>query len=314
MRNLLLAAVVLGAGGYFGAKFYVQYKTAQDLDAVLTQARPFIDIEYENVVATMSGELRVENVVVRMPQFDDEIAIESVGLQTPGFMFLLGFDERKLEMPERLGVSLTGLRVAADADFMRELDERQANATPVADFELTAADRCATSYGFTPAMLQRLGYHEVVADLGMSFRRQGTEVVMNFRAAVADMYDVDVELTLEGIADPTEMVRGARPMLAGGRIDYTDRSLNSRIMKHCTELEVTPEEVIAAQLREAHSLARDNGMELDALIIQPYTDFLLGKQRFTLIAEPPRPVDLTQLSLYKPSDVPNLLNLTAETG
>ena len=55
-------------------------------------------------------------------------------------------------------------------------------------------------------------------------------------------------------------------------------------------------------------------MELDALIIQPYTDFLLGKQRFTLIAQPPRPVDLTQLSLYKPSDVPNLLNLTAEAG
>ena len=55
-------------------------------------------------------------------------------------------------------------------------------------------------------------------------------------------------------------------------------------------------------------------MELDELIIQPYTDFLLGKQRFTLTSQPPRPVDLTRLSLYKPSDVPNLLNLTAEAG
>ena len=137
---------------------------------------------------------------------------------------------------------------------------------------------------------------------------------MNLRAAIADMYDLEVELAFEGLGDPTEMVRGGRPMLAGGRIDYTDRSLNSRIMKHCTELDVTPEDVIAAQLREAHRLARDNGMELDALLIQPYTDFLLGKQRFTLIAQPPKPVDLTQLNLYKPSDVPNLLNLTAEAG
>ena len=312
MRNLLVAVVVLGVGGYLGAKFYVQYKTAQDLDAVLAQARPFVDIQYENVVATMSGALRVENVVVRLPQFADEIAIESVGLETPGFLFLLGFDHRELEMPERLAVSLTGLRVAADADFMRELDAPQT--VPAADFELTAADRCATSYGFTPGMLKRLGYYEVVADLGMGFRRDGARVVMNLRAALADMYDLDVELTLDGLADPTEMVRGARPMLAGGRIDYTDRSLNSRIMKHCTELDVTPEDVIAAQLREAHMLALDNGMELDALIIQPYTDFLLGKQRFTLIAQPPKPVDLRQLNLYKPSDVPNLLNLTAEAG
>ncbi len=85
-------------------------------------------------------------------------------------------------------------------------------------------------------------------------------------------------------------------------------------MKYCAEQQVTAEDVIAAQLREIQTLARDNGMELDAMIIQPYTDFLLGKQRFTITSQPPRPVDLTRLSLYKPSDVPNLLNLMAETG
>jgi hypothetical protein len=312
MRNLLVAVVVVGLGGFFGAKFYVQYKTARDLDAVLAQARPTVDIEYENVVATLSGELRVEGVTIHMQQFDDVVTIESVGLQTPGFPFLLGFDERKLEMPERLGVALTGVRMSADSDFMRQLDD--APATTARAAELTLADRCATSYGFTPAVLRQLGYHELVVDLTMSFRREGAQLVVGFGADVEDMYDVDVELTLDGIADPTALARGARPLLVAGRIDYVDQSLNGRIMKYCTELEVMPEDVIAAQLREAHMLARENGMELDALIIQPYTDFLLGKQRFTLIAQPPKPIDLTQLSLYKPSDVPNLLNLTAEAG
>ena len=49
---------------------------------------------------------------------------------------------------------------------------------------------------------------------------------------------------------------------------------------------MTPEDVLAVQLREAHDLAREAGMELDELIIQPYTDFLLGKQRFTLTSSP----------------------------
>jgi len=310
MRKLLVAVVVIGVGGYFAAKFYVQHKTAQDLDAVLVQARSTVDIAYENVVATLGGELRVEGVTIRAPQFADAVTIESVGLQTPGFLFLLGFDRRKLEMPERLGVVLTGVRMSADADFMRELDVAQA--AKARAVELTPADQCATSYGFTPAVLRELGYHELVVDLNMSFRREGGQLVVGFGADVEDMYDVDVELTLEGISDPTALARGVRPLLVAGRIDYVDQSLNERIMKYCTELDVTPEDVIAAQLREVHTLARDNGMELDALIIQPYTDFLLGKQRFTLIAQPPRPVDLTQLSLYKPSDVPNLLNLTAE--
>jgi hypothetical protein len=312
MRKLFIAAVVLGVGGYFGAKFYVQHKTAQDLDAVLAQARSTVDIEYESVVATLSGELRVEGVTIHVPQFADAVTIESVGLQTPGFLFLLGFDQRKLEMPERLGVALTGVRLRADADFMRELDVAQA--AKARAVELTPADQCATSYSFTPAVLRQLGYHELVVDLNMSFRRDGGQLVVGFGADVEDMYDVDVELTLDGIAEPTALARGVRPLLVAGRIDYVDQSLNGRIMKYCTELEVTPEEVIAAQLREVHTLARDNGMELDALLIEPYTDFLLGKQRFTLIAQPPRPVDLTQISLYKPSDVPNLLNLTAEAG
>ena len=310
MRNLLVALVVIGVGGYFGAKFYVQHKTAQDLDAVLALARPTVDIAYENVVATLGGELRVEGVTIHMPKFADAVTIESVGLQTPGFLFLLGFDQSKLEMPERLGVALTGVRMSADSDFMRELDVAQA--TKARAVELTPADKCATSYGFSPAVLRQLGYHELVVDLNMSFRREGGQLVVSFGADVEDMYDVDVELTLEGISDPTALARGVRPLLVAGRVDYVDQSLNRRIIKYCTELEVTAEDVLAAQLREVHTLARDNGMELDALIMQPYTDFLLGKQRFTLIAQPPRPVDLTQLSLYKPSDVPNLLNLSAE--
>jgi hypothetical protein len=312
MRNLVVAAAVIGVGGFFGAKYYVQYKTAKDLDGLLAQAQPFVDIEYDEVVATLDGELRVEDVTVRMPQFDDSFTIDSVGLQTPGFLFLLGFDRRKLEIPERLGVAFTGLRMSADADFMRAVEDlSKADVETVA---LTEADKCARSAGFTPGTLRRLGYQQIVADMNVSYRRDGSKLVVSLGTDVENMYDLDVEFTLEGIQDPTAMVRGAKPLFVGGRIDYVDQSLNGRIMKYCAEQQVTPEDVLAVQLREVHELARQSGMELDALIIQPYTDFLLGKQRFTLIAQPPKPIDLTRLSLYKPSDVPNLLNLTAEAG
>jgi hypothetical protein len=312
MRNLIVAAAVIGVGGFFGAKYYVQYKTAKDLDAMLVQVRPFVDIEYGQVVATLDGELRVEDVTVRLPEFDDSFTIDAVGLQTPGFLFLLGFDRRRLEVPERLGVALSGIRMSTDADFMRTLEEL--SKAEVETVALTEADKCASSAGFTPGTLRRLGYQQIVADVSLSYRRDGNKLVMSLGTNVENMYDVDVEFTLDGIQDPTAMARGAKPLFVGGRIDYVDQSLNGRIIKYCAEQQVTPEDVIAVQLREVHELARQSGMELDALIIQPYTDFLLGKQRFTLISQPPKPIDLTRLSLYKPSDVPNLLNLTAEAG
>lgn len=312
MRNLLLAVAVLGVGGYFGAKLYVQHKAERDLDALLTQARPFVDITYGGVVATIRGELRAENVTIHLPQFDDPIAIDSVGVLTPGFLFLLGFDRQELTFPEFLGVEVRGLRTSADADFMRTLDEL--HAAQAAELELTPADRCAATYGLTPAAMKRLGYHEIVADFNASFRTAGDRLVMQIGADVEDMYAFDAELTLEGVADPTAMARGARPLLVGARLDYFDRSLNGRIAKHCADEQVAHEDVIAAQIREIQNIARQQGVELDAPLIEPYTDFLLGKQRFTLTAAPPKPVDLTRVSLYKPSDVPNLLNLMAESG
>ena len=38
MRNLIVAAAIIGVGGYFGAKFYIQHKAARDLDSLLAQA------------------------------------------------------------------------------------------------------------------------------------------------------------------------------------------------------------------------------------------------------------------------------------
>jgi hypothetical protein len=314
MRNLLVAIVVIGVGGFFGAKFYVQYKVARDLDAVLVQARPFVDAKYENLVATMDGELRVEGITIQLPQYDDAFTIESVGIHTPGFLFLLGFenDARKLEFPERLGIEVTGMRASIDADFMREIDELDRAQRPAV--ELTAADRCAGTYGLTPVSLKRLGYRELVVDFNMHFRREADRFVVDLGASLENAYAFDLTATFAGIADPTALARGARPLLVGGRLDYIDRSLNGRIVKYCAEQDVTQEEVIAAQLREIETMAREGGMELDAMIIGPYTDFLLGKERFTIMSQPPRPIDLTRISLYKPSDVPNLLNLTAEAG
>ena len=312
MRNLLLAVAIVGVGGYFGTKLYIQHKASEDLDALLDQARPFVDIEYGAVVATIRGELRVEDVTIHVPKFEDDLTIESVGVLTPGFLYLLGFDRSKLEFPEYLGVELSGLRASADADFMRTFDELYKSQT--AQIDLTAADRCASTYGMTPAALKRLGYHEVVMDFDMSFRTDAGRLVMTVGADIEDMYELDFEATFEGMADPTAMARGARPLLVGGRLDYVDRSLNERILKHCADEQVTRDDVIAAQVREIQAVALERGVELDAMLLEPYTSFLSGKQRFTLTSAPPKPVDLTRVSLYKPSDVPNLLNLAAEAG
>jgi hypothetical protein len=310
--RLLIFAVVVIAGGYFGSKLYVQWKVANDLDAVLEQIRPFADVTYSGVTASMKGELSVDDVTVRFASFADPLRVDAVTLETPGFLYLLGFDRREFSMPERFGVALTGLRASLSADYLQTLYElgAEAQAQPAAGV-LPAV--CTSASGGSPAALRTLGYHDLVMDLRMAFRHDADRLDIELSSHAEEMYDLDLSMKLAGMSDPTALVRGTRPVLVEARMDYVDRSLNDRVLNHCRDAHaLEPELVAAAQIEELKTLARGAGMELDGLILDPYSDFLLGKDRFTVTAKPIRPVDLTQLTLYKPSDVPNLLNLMAE--
>jgi hypothetical protein len=307
--------VLAAAGSYFGAKLYIQHRVSDFLDMSLAQMRPVVDASYGTVTATLTGELRIDDVRARFGDFDDGIRADRVSIITPGFGYLWNLGRgRNLDMPESLGIELTGVQVASDADFIREL-ARLRRMQLAGEQPLSPADTCVGTYGFAPETLKRLGYDELVADVRIAFRNDTGKFVLDVGTAVENMYDIDLSMTLSGFTDPTALARGVRPLLVAARLDYVDRSLKSRVMKHCAEeYALTQDDVIAAELQAVRSIASENGMELDELIIEPYTQFLLHGQRFVLTSTPPQPVDLSRLGLYKASDVPNLLNLVAEAN
>ena len=46
-------------------------------------------------------------------------------------------------------------------------------------------------------------------------------------------------------------------------------------------------------------------------MLDPYKEFLKGKSTLVVTAKPNEPIAFSQIDLYKPSDVPALLNLAA---
>ena len=312
MRTLIVVVILLVAG-FFGAKLYIQHRAADSIDTAVRLLSPYAKLTYGSVTASLSGELKIERISGRIADFRDPFTIDSVTLITPGFGFLLGFDRhaRNFDVPESFGIELTRFRAYVGADFLEPLDAlRRAE---LASHEPTPAEACIGTFGFSPEALLALGYRDLVTDVRLAYNRDGKNVKVAVASHNEQMYDVDLALTFAGISDPTELARGAPPVLIEGRVDYVDRSMNARIMKSCTEEHgVSAEEVLAAQKAELQTLARSYKIELDPAILDPYTEFLHGKQRFTLISKPLEPVDLRHVKLYKPSDVPNLLNLMAE--
>ena len=113
----------------------------------------------------------------------------------------------------------------------------------------------------------------------------------------------------------TETEKQAGAGLEAGSL--LDSILDETKMKRGDEAyEVTRQGVQAfiAEMLKGRDAKKIDKAAVDAMITEPYAEFLRGKRRFTLTSAPIRPVDLTTVGLYKPSDVPNLLNLMAEAG
>ncbi|MGH8193814.1 MAG: hypothetical protein ACREQ8_05335, partial [Woeseiaceae bacterium] len=255
MRNLLIGICVLGIAGYFGSKFYLHDKVSRNLDLVLSAARPIIDVRYEGIGSTLTGELSVDGITARFAGYRDAVQIGSVSIVTPGYFDLLNLASigngatGDFEFPEEFGIAFRGVNVAVDADYMDAVTQARRAQLGLQEVSTPAAD-CVSAYGFSSDLLKRLGYRELLVDAAVGYRQDNQNLVFDLSTRIADMYDMTFELTFDGVPSPQSIaMRTYHPRLVGGRLEYVDRSLEERVMKLCTESEKLPvETVIAARV------------------------------------------------------------------
>lgn len=315
MKNFAIWAILVGVVGYGGAKLYLHSEVSDAMDMAVIMMSPYADVEYEGVGSTLSGELTVDGVRIVVDGYRDEIYIDRIGIDTPSFLSLLDLsDLTKMQsdgMPDYFGILAEGVRIPADADYYEEFYDMMLQARNATDAD-SAANECAGKYGFSPKALQGLGYKDQVMSMKMAFTDEETRFSFDMNVSMEEMWDMDITVTLIGNM-MSEMMRGAmaQPKLRDIRLEYTDRSLNQRVTKYCEERGLSAAETLHAQMDSFKFVGESNGIEFDQYMLDPYKEFLLGKSTLVVTARPTEPVAFSQIDLYKPSDVPALLNLAA---
>ena len=317
MKNLIILALIAGGLGYFGAKFYLHHRVSSGLDDALVMAAPFADIQYLGVSSTMSGELSIDGIKARIAGYRDPLYIDKLSLITPGFFYLLKLDQlgqpgADFEIPDSLGFSVEGMRASTSADYVRKFFNLGLEQSDAADADEAAAV-CAGKYGFAPETLKQLGYDNLEMGMRIAYRQDDRNLFVDVSADVEDMYDLNMTVKLADRLTPETLIRGDyRPRIVDGRLEYVDRSLNERTAELCARKGLSDGEIELAQIDALAASGLENGIEFDDYVIEPYKEFLAGKSTFILTAKPAEPVNLSQIDLYKPSDVPALLNLSGE--
>ena len=315
MKKFLIFTILFGTAGYFGAKWYLHNEVENGMNLAVLMMAPYADVEYDGVASTLTGELTVEGIRVRVNGFQDTIRIDRFGIDTPSFLSLLELGDiarfRSDELPKYFGFLVEGVHLTAGSDYYRALYDLALQARGI-DGAVEAAAECTGKYGFSPQALMELGYREQVVSTAITIRNQPNAFSLDVAMSMDDMWDVDASVTLAGDL-MTEMSKGMayRPRLSSMVIEMTDQSLNRRVADYCARRGLSAEQVFEAQLDAFRFMGEENGIEFDEYVLDPYREFLGGKSTLIVTARPNSPIAFSQISLYKPSDVPALLNLEA---
>ena len=318
LKNIIIFVILLAGAAYGVTKWHMHNKVGDTVDIAVLMMAPFVEITYEGVSSTLTGELTIDGVRARVSGFNDEVLIDRIGIDTPNFLSLLRLADIASntqasgdDMPDYFGFIAEGIHMPVNADFSHEIYDLRLAALGVEDSS-EAAVECVGKYGFSPNALTGLGYAEQVVSVSVIFRQEDSRFVLDISSSADQMWDIDAEMTLVGDM-VTEMAKGAayRPRMSNLRIEYADRSLNERVKKYCASRGLTDEETFAAQMDAFNFMGEANGIVFDEYMIGPYEEFLGGKTSLVITAKPSQPVTLSQIKLYKPSDVPALLDLTA---
>lgn len=319
MRNLIIAAILLALLAYGGSKLLLHNKVENAVDQAVIAVSPFVNVNYDGVSSTMGGQLTMDGIEARITNFSDPLIIDRIGIDTPSYFSLLNLADISENagnpddvVPEYFGLIAEGVRIGVDADYFKTMHNELGKVVNEADTDKPAAV-CTGKYGFSPETLTALGYSEQVISFAAYFRRDTSNYSVSVTSSVEDMWSMNAELTLAGnmIAEFSQGPR-ARPKLSAMRIEFVDESLNQRVADYCGRLGMSGEEIVAAQLDKLAQIGKSLGIEFDEYVIDPYTEFVGGKSTLVVTAKPAEPISVNQISLYKPSDVPALLDLSAE--
>ena len=319
VKKILMGLLLLAAAGYGGAKAYIHYKVSDSVDTARLIIAPYAAMEYGGVSSTLDGELTLDNVRLQLDGYRDEIFIGRLGINTPSFLTLLQLGNMMGaagpgagSTPKYFGLIAEDVRIPVFADYHMEMYKKNIETINPGDIRQRGV-QCVGKYGHSPKALQKLGYDELVGSTSITMRQADGHFITEMDIDVVDMVDLDIELKLAGdaMSGAVAIARGYQPLLQSVQVKLTDRSFNQRINKYCTELGLTPDQILQAHLNAMQYFGSTMGIKFDRYVLKPYKEFLGGKPVFIVTANPREPLELTTINKYRPSDVPALLRLEA---
>lgn len=315
LKYILLGIVLAPLLLYGIVKLYLNYQLNDFMDTLAKRGRPFVSIKHGAVSTSLSGEASVHDVNIYISNTDDVVRIDQVTYNTPNIWYLLRdlgrVDNNKT--PMSLHLNLKGLRM----DLYGNLTDKMEDTINSLNLDLTGVNKlCGGRLFMGPREYRDMGYEEIIidGDIGYDVDDITEEIAINMDLSFRDMGSYHLATVVSGFnGSPfaASVPHPHKPKVGAFKISYTDKSYAKRFVKYCSGLSKMSEaEFIAAEAAQSPAyFANLVGFVPGPGIRAAYKDLLSNPGKIEVTLEWPEAVEPENLHLYKPKDIPRLLNL-----
>ena len=315
LKNFVLGVLVIVVLAYGGTKAYMYYSLKNKMDQLAQQFSLFGQLEYGGLTTSVKGSLAVEDISIRIHGMDDELRIKTVRYQTPNLLYLVQANKQfeQGRIPESLSLSVEGLNI----DLFGEFTDRLEQMVNEMNFQLHGVNPlCGGRLFFGPRELRDMGYEEIRGDMqiGYYYDAANAQIIVDITSSTQDMAAFRMQGIIEGITDTSIfglMQPTNPPRLSKIFVNYTDQSYTKRFTEYCAALsKLELNEYIAAEAsQQPVYYSYSWGFVPGPGLRQAYRAFLTNPGQVDISMELPESVTPDNIELFKPEDIPGLLDL-----
>lgn len=308
----ILIVLALMAGGVWG---YLWYSTQQQVEQLVLAAKPVAEISYDGIEISPSGSAGVKKIKI-IPHFvNDVISIGAIRLNAPNILALLNL-RRQLsqgQLPEALSLSIRQFELPLHGGIIGAKPPSPRERRPFDDLNALG---CGPVIHFSGDEWQEMGYERFISNMEIGYRLNANRLNLRVNSNTRDwaMVSLDMGFALSTpIASMMELMKSLPPNLASLNAVLQDDGYNVRRNNYCAaKAGKSVNEYIADHVRLVVERLRANGINLGPGLVAAYQRYLSEGEQIAITANPPAPIDPTELQFYKAEDVVKLTGLTVK--
>ncbi len=311
---VVVALLAAAAGGY------LWYSTKQQVDQIVTMAKPFAEISYGGIDVSPAGSVGVSRLRIMPKSVNDSIAIGAIRLNAPNFLDLLNirWQLSQNQLPEALSLLFQDVELPLSGGI---LGASPANpAVKSSPFDHLDALGCGPITAFGAAEWQEMGYDRFIGNLETGYRvdSKGNMLELRIDSNTRDWATLNLDIDLALTRPPEslmELATSLTPNLAKLNLVLRDDGFNQRRNTYCAAKagKALPE-YLADHVGQVVERLRANGIVPGPGLIAAYQRYLAEGGTLTITATPLAPINPAELHKYAPADAVKLLGLTMKVN